>query len=199
MTQVAKKAALMSTTSQHKTPPGPRSHFLLGSALDIQRDPVGFFSMLAHQYGDIARTHLLTQPTYMIFHPDYVQHVLQGNNQNYDRNNYTYTVLRQFIGNGLATIDGASWLHQRRLMQPAFHRKRIAAFGTLMTDATTRMLEQWQSHAQRNQPFNVSEEMFQLTLRIIGQALFSIDLSNEANSASRAFMTVNKLLTNYFF
>lgn len=61
------------------------------------------------------------------------------------------------------------------------------------------MLEQWQDNAQRNQSFNVSEAMFHHTLYIIGQALFSIDRSNETNSASRAFMTVNKRLTNYFF
>ena len=62
-------------------------------------------------------------------------------------------------------------------MQPAFHRKRLAAFGTLMTGATVIMLDQLQRFAERDQPLDVAAEMLRLTLRIAGQALFNIDLS----------------------
>jgi cytochrome P450 len=30
------------------------------------------------------------------------------------------------LGNGLVLNNGESWLRQRRLMQPAFHRQRLA-------------------------------------------------------------------------
>jgi hypothetical protein len=51
-------------------------------------------------------------------------------------------------------------------MQPAFHRKRLAAFVTLMTSATVMMLDQWQAIAEGNQRLDVAAEMLHLTLRI---------------------------------
>jgi cytochrome P450 len=55
----------------------------------------------------------------------------------------TFGTLRLILGNGLFTSDGDFWLRQRRLAQPAFHRRRVAAFGDLMTEATLAMLECW--------------------------------------------------------
>ena len=45
-----------STTTElrHKTPSGPRDHLrLLGSSLEMQRDPLRFLLAMKHQYGDI--------------------------------------------------------------------------------------------------------------------------------------------------
>ena len=36
-----------------RLPPGPRGRPLVGSALDIARDPLGFCCMVAREYGDI--------------------------------------------------------------------------------------------------------------------------------------------------
>ena len=36
---------------------------------------------------------------------------------------------KRLLGDGLLTSEGAAHLRQRRLMQPAFHRERIAAYG----------------------------------------------------------------------
>jgi cytochrome P450 len=84
-------------------------------------------------------------------------------------------------------------------MQPAFHRKRLAAFGTLMTSATVMMLDQWQAIAEGNQRLDVAAEMLHLTLRIVGQALFTIDLSDETHSVGQAVTTVNRLLSDYIY
>ncbi len=199
MTQLATKAPEVTPVVHHKTPAGPHSHFLLGSAFDLQRDPLPFLSTLFQQYGDIVRTRLLSQPSYMVYHPDYIKRVLQDNNQNYDKNSYTLQVLKPFLGNGLATNDGASWLQQRRLIQPVFHRKRITTFGTLMTDATVTMLERWQGLTEHEMPLDIPAEMMRLTLRIVGQALFSIDLSDDTSLVGKAFMTVTKLISDYLF
>jgi cytochrome P450 len=109
--------------------------------------------------------------------------------QNYHKDLYPYRILKPLLGQGLVTNVGESWLQQRRLMQPAFHRKLLAAFGTLMTDATVTMLDQWQRLAERDQPLDVAAEMLRLTLRIAGQALFNIDLSDESH---RVFVDVSR-------
>jgi cytochrome P450 len=184
---------------RHKAAPGPRGHLLLGSARDIQRDPLRFGLAMTQQYGDIVRIRLLLWPAYLVNHPDGVKHVLQENQQNYNKDLYPYQIFKPLLGRGLVTNDGKSWLHQRRLMQPAFHRKRLAAFGSLMTDATVMMLDQWQDFAERAQQLDIAAEMLRLTLRIVGQALFNTDLSDETRIVGQALITVNKLLSDYIY
>ncbi len=181
----------------YKMAPGPPGHFLLGSTRDIRHDPLLFGLEMARHYGDIFRIRLLFWPVYLVNHPDGVKHVLQDNQQNYHKDLYPYRVLKPLLGQGLVTNDGESWLQQRRLMQPAFHRKRLAAFGTLMTDATVTMLDQWQRFAERDQPLDIAAEMLRLTLGIAGQALFNIELSDESHTVGQAVATVNKLLSEY--
>ena len=184
---------------RHKSAPGPRGHLLLGSARDIQSDPLRFGLAMTQQYGDIVRIRLLLWPAYLVNNPDGVKHVLQENQQNYNKDLYPYQIFKPLLGRGLVTNDGKSWLHQRRLMQPAFHRKRLAAFGSLMTDATVMMLDQWQDFAEHAQQLDIAAEMLRLTLRIVGQALFNIDLSDETRIVGQALITVNKLLSDYIY
>jgi cytochrome P450 len=107
--------------------------------------------------------------------------------------------IKPLLGQGLLTNEGQSWLHQRRLMQPAFHRKQLTTFGSLMTTATVDMQERWQSFVRDDQSVDIAVEMMRLTLRIVGQALFSIDLSNEASIVGQAFATIRTLLTDYIY
>ena len=183
----------------YKRVPGPSGHFLLGSTRDIRHDPLRFGLEMARHYGDIVRIRLLFWPAYLVNHPDGVKHVLQENQRNYHKDLYPYRTLKPLLGQGLVTNDGESWLQQRRLMQPAFHRKRLAAFGRLMTGTTVSMLDQWQRFAESDQPLDVAAEMVRLTLRITGQALFNIDLSDETHTVGQAVSTVNKLLSEYLY
>ena len=84
-------------------------------------------------------------------------------------------------------------------MQPAFHRKRIATYGSIMTGAAEKLLERWQSYVQQDSSLDVAEEMMSLTLRIVGKTLFSLDLIDETNTIGEAVTTLLKLLGNYVY
>src|SRR5712691_3737915 len=183
----------------YKRVPGPPGHFLLGSTRDIRHDPLRFGLEMAQHHGDIIRIRLLFWPAYLVNHPDGVKHVLQENQRNYNKDTYAYKIFQPLLGRGLVTNDGESWLHQRHLMQPAFHRKRLAAFGTLMTGATVTLLDRWKGFGERDQPLDVAAEMLPLTLRLIGQALFNINLCDETHIVGQAVATVNKLLSDYLY
>lgn len=188
----------ISTSSQLKSPPRLHSRALLGSASEMQRDPLGFLRR-TRQYGDVVRMRFVFSDTYLIYDPDSVKHVLQENNRNYNKDVYTYKLFRPFLGQGLLLNDGESWLHQRRLMQPAFHRKRIATYGAIMTSATVDLLERWQSYIQQDSAPDIAEEMMRLTLRIVGQTLFSIDLTDDTNTIGPALSTLLKQLGDYIY
>src|SRR5258708_9459998 len=184
---------------EHTTGAVQRGHFRIGRAVKNDRCYLFFEYLIPRQYGDIVRMRFFTWPAYLVNHPDGVKHVLQENQRNYSKDIYPYKIFKPLLGQGLVTNSGDSWLHQRHLMQPAFHRKRLAALGTLMTGAAVAMLDRWQDFAERNQPLDVAAEMLRLTLCIVGKALFNIDLSDEAHSVSQAVTTVNRLLSEYLY
>lgn len=180
-----------------KRPPGPRSLSPLSSASALQRDPIRFALDLWRRYGDIVGFRFLFWPAHVLYHPDHMKRVLQENHRNYNKNFPNMKAAREIFGNGLFTNDGESWLHQRRLMQPSFHHKRLTGFGQLMTEATVAMLDRWQPVAQNDAPLDIQVEMTRLSLRIAGLALFSLDLSSELDVVGRTFSTVGPLISSY--
>jgi cytochrome P450 len=65
-----------------------------------------------------------------------------------------------------------------------------------MTDSVEAMLERWRSLAERHEAVEVDAEMLRLTLGIVGKALFSRDLSDEADTVSQAFEIIRKHTVN---
>jgi cytochrome P450 len=51
------------------------------------------------------------------------------------------------------------------------------------------MLTGWETHARRGEAIDIDEEMMRLALEIVGKALFSIDLSREAQKLTQAVLT----------
>jgi cytochrome P450 len=164
----------------------------------MQRDPLGFL-IRTQKSGEVVRLRFVFSPAYLISRPESIKYVLQEHARNYNKDLFTYKMFQPMLGQGLLINDGPSWLHQRRLIQPAFHRKRLTTYGTLMTDATVAMLERWQACSERGMPLNMAEEMMRLTLRIVGQALFSLDLSQETSTIGSAVTTLLELLGDYVF
>lgn len=177
------------TIPPKKTVPGPDGRTLLRYLRQIQQAPLAFLQQVAGgDYGDVVRFNVGLLDIYLVNHPAAVQRVLQDNHRNYSKNTFQYNLLRLVTGNGLLTSDGDFWLRQRRLAQPAFHRSQLAGFGRTMTAAAVAMLGRWQNQPA-NEPLDIDAEMMRVTLEIVGQALFSIDLSGEAAELTEAVLT----------
>src|SRR5689334_20908161 len=143
-------------------PPGPRGLPILGSLLDIRRDPTGVFLRAAQRYGDVAYFTVGPRQGYLITNPSDVRHVLQDNARNYQKSPL-YQKLRLHLGNGLLTSEGEFWLRQRRIAQPAFHRQRVAGLADVMATAAREAAEEWQTLSGRGQAVDVDDEMMRLT------------------------------------
>jgi cytochrome P450 len=151
------------------------------------------------QYGDALRYRFFLHfYGYAFSHPDDVEHILVDSNRHYRKEPAPGNeILRPLVGNGLLTSDGEFWLRQRRLAQPAFHRRRIAAFANTMTDATAKMLERWTVFGDSGEAWDLSEEIMRLTLEIAGRTLFSVDLAREAETIGNAFVDASQKLIDY--
>ena len=78
--------------------------------------------------GDIVRLPLSRHPVYLINHPDLIKDILVTRQKQFKKGRGLEQIKR-LLGEGLLTSEGDFHLRQRRLMQPAFHRQRIAAYA----------------------------------------------------------------------
>jgi cytochrome P450 len=94
----------------------------------LARQPVRVFSRYHRELGENFFLSLSkVRRTHMTIDADVVQHVLQRNHRNYEKSEIQADQMALYLGRGLLTNNGSSWLRQRRLIQPGFHRQRLAA------------------------------------------------------------------------
>jgi cytochrome P450 len=169
--------------------PGPAPSFLLGwraNMLRFFRDPITYMSEAHRTYGDVVafaaggNGNLLATikgcpGTYFTFGPTCNQAVL-SQPQIFQSSPMTSTQLNHGpttrLLSGIFSMNGDKHKQQRRLMMPAFHKKRIEAYRDDMGTITQRMLDQWTLNTQRN----LHEDLMGLTLEIACKTLFGVDV-----------------------
>ncbi|MFN2214766.1 MAG: cytochrome P450 [Anaerolineales bacterium] len=171
----------MPRESQHKstTPtPGPKPVPILGNILDMRQGEIFEILLEFHKtYGDIVRLELpKNQYVYSIANPESIQHVMQMNNQNYTKGD-RIKIVKPLIGNGLFASEGEFWRRQRRMMQPAFHRRQIEYLAQEMVATIEEMLQKWETVADTGQIVNIQHEMMGLTMDVVTRTLFTSSLS----------------------
>jgi cytochrome P450 len=132
------------------------------------------YQRLRVQFGDIVRLATLPHPVYLVSHPDAVQYVLRDNARNY-RKGLLFKPIAALQGQGLLTSEGELWARQRRLVQPAFHRRQLATFAQVMVDEARAVVQAWRHPVQAGTPVNVAERMNRLTFNVVGRVLLGAD------------------------
>jgi len=157
-------------------PPGPRSLSPLGIAAQFRRDPLACVTGIAREYGDlITLPGVLYRPIFLLHDPDLIHQVLVRRADHFIKPPPLNRVLMSTFGNGIFFSEGDFWRRQRRLAQPAFHRRRIGAYADRMVARTQQMLATWRDGERRN----IDEAMRALTLQIVVDAVFHADVSAE--------------------
>src|ERR1700738_59127 len=131
-------------TQTSALPPGPRPLPLVGNILAFRRDQLGYLQALQREYGKMATIYIGKVPIVLLFRPEHVRYVLTENPRNFTSREVAEG-LRQLIGDGLLTIDGEMNREQRRLVQSAFHKKRVESYAQTMVQFTEELLEKWQA------------------------------------------------------
>lgn len=174
-----------------QTPPRASNKPGLLGLLALRRDPLGFFSNLARDYGDIVNIKFGPENAYLLSRPEYVRDVLVVNQKKFMKGR-GLQMAKKLLGEGLLTSEGEFHLRQRRMVQPAFHRQRIATYASVMVDYAAKTRERW-SQIPAGQPVNLAHEMTRLTLLIAGKTLFDADVENEASDIGEALTSTMNL------
>ncbi|MGB8645110.1 MAG: cytochrome P450 [Anaerolineae bacterium] len=162
-------------------PPGPPPRPFVGNLIELTRDPLGFMTACAHTYGDISSYHVVHITSFLLNHPDHIQAVLVDHNRDFAKGRLL-NANRLLLGNGLATSEGEFWRGQRRLIQLAFHRQRIAAYGAVMVAYAERLAATWQD----SETLDLHDEMNRLAQQIAARTLFDSDI-DDTQEVGRAF------------
>lgn len=163
-----------SKVGQGRLPPGPKLR--LDRILFNRGGPEEQLKILpsaAREYGPVVGFGFRNRIALVLLDdPIYIRHVLRTNNRNYLKASQ-YESVKLVVGEGLIASEGDFWRRQRRLVQPAFHHRRIAGLASLMVAETEKILSRWSGSSRgQDEPFDVFREMTELALRIISKALF---------------------------
>ena len=164
--------------------PGPRSFLGVAPFLAMRRNPLPFMEELHREYGDMVSYRPPGRQVFFLFHPDMTQDVLVTHARHLHQGRVMQRS-RSVLGNGLLTSEDSFHLRQRRLIQPAFHRQRIYAYGRAMVEYAERHQQRWRN----GDVLDIHKEMMRLTLAIVGKTLFDTDVEGDSLEIGRALNT----------
>lgn len=182
-----------------RCPAGPRFPTALHLASKIKQDPVGFQESLRAQWGDVVLVKAPpARPIAWVFEPDAIEHILVTNQKLYEKGSLTQMVSR-IIGANTLFADGDEWRRRRRLIQPAFHRKRLEPMAALIADSAARLVERWQrrlgaSGLRDEIQLDATAEMTAVTFEIAGWLFFGINLRRDATEFGAALEVLFKFV-----
>ena len=182
-------------SAQAALPPGPplrrRGLRSLGYYARFAIDPIGFVGERFATYGDAYFAPSEDGGLFVLRHPDHLHDVLVANASSFEKTHTAFQALGRVLGEGLLTTDGATWMRQRRLVQPAFSPTRLARYAAVMTDEAERTV----AEMLREGEGDVGHAMTEATLRIVGRALFGRDVGGDTDDVAGAMRVFQTSLT----
>jgi cytochrome P450 len=170
--------------SQTAFPPGPTA-FLSRLIYRPGRNPITFFENLVKTYGPLVYLKSSGEHVYVVTEPGHIRDIFVTHQKKFKKGRGLERS-KILLGEGLLTSEGESHLRQRRLIQPAFHKERIASYADAMTDYAGRTMARWSDGGS----VDVAEDMTRLTLGIVGKTLFDADVESQARDVGQAMTNV---------
>lgn len=173
--------------------PGPRSRLGIGEAVAFRRSPLTYLQQLAATYGDVVHFRLGWKNAFLLNHPDLVQEFFIVHASKQVRGPVMQRG-RAVMGDGLLTSEDPLHATQRRLLQPAFHRERLARHAQAMVEYASKACSRWRV----GETIDLRKEMMRLTLDILGRTLFNQQIEEDAGEIGAAVTELMSLVDLVF-
>lgn len=170
----------MKASSKPVLPPSVRPDLFGGHFRSFRKNAPVFLTRLS-ALGTITSFRMGPIQGYFVNDPDLIRDVLVTNAHKFKKGRALQRA-KELLGEGLLTSEGEFHLRQRRMIQPAFHRDRIAEYARVMVERAEQASASWHD----GEVSDVGQEMMRLTLRIVAQTLFSANVDDEADRIGRS-------------
>lgn len=132
----------------------------------------------AAEYSDIARFTFNRRTAFVLKHPDHVDHVLFDGVERYHKS-IEYELLRAAVGLSLFTDEDESWRRHRMMLNPVLAKRHLESLFELMVEPIEAFMKRLDGGSERT-PLEMSEAMTELTLDVVGSALFGRGMADLA-------------------
>ena len=160
---------------------GPRGRLFTGNLHQFAESPLDFLTHAAREYGPVVRLRFGRRRALLLNDPTLIEEVLVTRRTSFVKST-PLQAQRRLFGNGLLTNEGDSWLRQRRLAQPAFHRDKIAVYANVIVDQASAFVD--------SLPVGGIEEIHDrfknFTISVASISLFGGDVAHRAHSLGGA-------------
>jgi cytochrome P450 len=138
-----RKAAERSVASL-SLPPRVRGLPLLGSGLEILRDPLAFFVKEYQELGPVFRLRAAGRRYTVMAGPEATQFLAQGGEEYLSSRRIFRRVMRELrTENFIAALEGEAHRHQRGILKPSLSREAVARYVPTMTETVERIARTW--------------------------------------------------------
>jgi len=149
-------------------------------ALSFVTNPIPVIDEAIEKYGDTYYTRIIGGvKIIMSREPHIAQQVLQRGNKKYQKSELQTESLGKYVGLGLLTANGDYWLRQRRLIQPGFHKAKLASLVEIMDSEIKSFMNELEDRVKKDATVDINNAMMELTLRVVSKSLFSTGIDTE--------------------
>ena len=136
----------------------------------ILKNPLPFHHANFKRLGDIFKVSVGPVKTIIFTRdPGFIKHILQKQHRKYHKSSLQTKDLAKYIGKGLLTSNGEHWRIHRRMVQPAFHKKKLEGMLGTMRLA----IEEELSRIRPNKVEDIYPLMGDLAFQVVAKSLFS--------------------------
>jgi len=152
-------------------------------------DPIRLFQHLHKTYGNIASYNVMGRPIIFINDPRYIENVLIHDAHRYVKER-TVRRMKILLGEGLITSEDPLHIRQRRIVAPAFHRQRIAAYADQIVAIAAHHRDQWQTGQTPNPVIDIAAASMALSLEIVARTLFNTEVTPDIRAINDEVNTI---------
>jgi len=196
LVNIGESEATMFTNRITNVPHIPR-HIAFADSRDMIRNPIEVFERYRARLGHTFTFHFGgAKPAIVSTHPDFIQHILKKNHQNYHKSDIQVKRMGEFQGQGLLNSHGEYWLRQRRFLQRGFKRDHIAALLPIMQQVMIDSMSRFDAEVAKG-PLDIHQQMVAFTLRLVGKSLFGNSMKDaELNQLGHTIAAIQSFIVH---
>jgi cytochrome P450 len=156
------------TSELRRIPPG------LAEKYNASQDLLCWMNDQFDRFGSIYRASIYGASVYVVSDPQYADHILRKNWQNYKKG-LAIKRIGFLLGNGLMVSEGEFWKSQRQMIQPAFHDEAIGALMNVIAGANVALLKKWEHAAEEKENVNITSDISHMVLKVVLISIFGDD------------------------